>query len=232
MRRPRNYAKIFVVIPAYNEGSVICETVRPLLSLGYSIVVVDDGSADATYAQACTLPVHVLRHAINQGQGAALQTGVDFALSCGADAIVHFDADGQHPPERLHALLTPILNRQADIALASRFLNREHAREIPRIKKIALKLGILFTGITTGVWLTDTHNGLRAFSRRAAEQIRITEPRMAHASQIIGMIGKAHLRYCEIPAKTRYTSYARQKGQSVFNALNIALDLLLRKVFR
>ena len=225
-------SKVYIIVPAYNEGSVVVETIRPLLTLGYHIVVVDDGSKDDTYEKACQLPVCVLQHAINLGQGAALKTGTDFALQQGAAAIVHFDADGQHPPERIHDLLAPILNEETHVVLGSRFLNPEHSKEVPTFKKWILKLGIAFTGLTSGVWLTDTHNGLRALSPFAASKICISEPRMAHASEIITLIGKHKLTYQEIPTHIRYTKYSRQKGQSIFNALNIVIDLLLRKVFR
>jgi len=228
----RHKPNVYIIVPAYNEGSVIGETIRPLLSLGYHIVVVDDGSTDQTYEKACHLPICVLRHPINLGQGAALKTGTDFALQKGAQAIVHFDADGQHPPERIQDLLAPILNNKIHVVLGSRFLNPEHSKEIPTLKKWVLKFGIAFTGLTSGVWLTDTHNGLRALSSVAASKICITEPRMAHASEIITQIGKHKLTYQEIPTHIRYTAYAQQKGQSIFNAFNIVIDLLLRKIFR
>lgn len=223
---------IYIVVPAYNEGSVIIDTITPLLRLGYNIVVVDDGSSDDTYERASTLPISVLQHPINLGQGAALRTGTDFALLHGAQAIVHFDADGQHPPERIHDLLAPILNNETQVVLGSRFINPEDSKEIPTLKKWVLKMGIAFTGLTSGVWLSDTHNGLRALSREAAQTIRITEPRMAHASEIIAEIGKHKLVYREISTYIRYTEYAQQKGQSIFNAFNIVIDLMLRKVLR
>ena len=223
---------IYIIVPAYNESTVIGETIRPLLSLGYHIVIVDDGSSDNTHEQACQFPVTVLQHPINLGQGAALRTGTEFALQQGATAIVHFDADGQHPPERIHDLLAPILSSDAQVVLGSRFLDPNHSKDIPTIKKWVLKLGITFTGLTSGVWLTDTHNGLRALSREAAIKTQITEPRMAHASEIVTRIGKQRLIYQEIPTHIRYTAYAQQKGQSIFNAFNIVIDLFLRKVFR
>lgn len=223
---------IYIIVPAYNEGTVICDTIRPLLTLGYHIVVIDDGSSDDTYAKACTLPITVLQHPINLGQGAALRSGTDFALLHNARAIVHFDADGQHPPERIRDLLEPILKEEAQVVLGSRFLRPEDSKEIPTLKKWVLKMGITFTGITAGVWLSDTHNGLRALSQDAAKRICITEPRMAHASEIITQIGKHKLTYTEIPTYIRYTEYAQQKGQSIFNAFNIVIDLLLRKVLR
>jgi glycosyltransferase involved in cell wall biosynthesis len=225
------HGPIFIIVPAYNESPVIQDTLMPLLSLGYSIVVVDDGSSDDTYEKICQLPVHVLRHPINLGQGAALQTGMTYALSQGASAIVHFDADGQHPPDRIRALLAPILSQNADIVLGSRFLEKRTSQAVPLHKRWVLKLGTLFTGLITNVWLSDTHNGLRALSRTAAQKLSISEPRMAHASEIIGLIGKHQLRYDEIPVQIHYTEYARRKGQPIWNALNIVIDIFLGRIF-
>src|ERR1700737_1869184 len=98
-------SRVFLVIPSYNEGSVLASTIRGLLPYGYSIVVVDDASSDGTPGILSDLPVHYLRHPVNLGQGAALQTGMDYALAQGAEYLVHFDADGQHPPDRISALL-------------------------------------------------------------------------------------------------------------------------------
>ena len=224
-------SSIYVIVPAYNEGPVIRDTLTPLLSLGYTVVLVDDGSQDNTCERVSGLPIHLLRHPINLGQGAALQTGMDYVLSLGARAVVHFDADGQHPPERIQALLDPILSGQADIVLGSRFLDKQSSQAVPRLKRWVLKLGTLFTGLVSGVWLTDTHNGLRALSRDAIQKLQITEPRMAHASEIIGLIGKHRLHYTEIPTQIHYTEYSRQKGQSVWNALNIVIDIFLGKIF-
>jgi glycosyltransferase involved in cell wall biosynthesis len=160
---------VWVVIAAYNEGAIIGDVMRPLISSGYHVVVVDDGSRDDTAANAGEAGASVLRHAVNRGQGAALQSGLRFALRQGAGIVVTFDADGQHSADDVPRLIEPIANGSADIVLGSRFL--EHASTVPAARRALLKLAVMFTGITSGIWLTDAHNGLRAFSRRAAERV-------------------------------------------------------------
>lgn len=223
---------IFIIVPAYNEGSIIKKSLKPLLEANYSIVAIDDGSTDNTCEQLRELPVHVIQHPINLGQGAALQTGVAYALQQGADVIVHFDADGQHNPDDIPALIKPIFEGTADVVLGSRFINPESARMVPALKKIILKCGIFFTGLISGIWLTDTHNGFRAFSRTAAQKITITENRMAHASEILHRISYLKLRYQEVPVTILYSEYSLKKGQSILNFFNIVLDFILGRIFR
>ncbi|MEM7474847.1 MAG: glycosyltransferase family 2 protein [Planctomycetota bacterium] len=225
-----NKSKVWIVIAAYNEASRIGETVHGLVSSGCNIVVVDDGSHDATSDVAKSLPVWVLRHPINSGQGAALQTGIDFALSRGAEAIVTFDADGQHDPADLPKMLRPVLNEEVDAVLGSRFLG--HAESIPFARRVLLKLAILFTRLTTGLQLTDTHNGFRVFSRSAAQLIRIRQPRMAHASEILDQIAKLKLRHVEVPVTIRYSQDSLEKGQTTWDAVRISGQLLAGRLWK
>jgi glycosyltransferase involved in cell wall biosynthesis len=224
--------RVFVVIPAYREGPVLRETVESLLPLQYEVVVVDDGSDDACIAHLQGLPVHYLRHPLNLGQGAALQTGTVYSLEAGADYIVHFDADGQHPVDQIPRLLEPIRSGTADVVLGSRFLKRSDLELVPVKKRIALRIGILVSGLLTGVWLTDTHNGFRALSAEAARKIDLRENRFAHATEFLDHLRLQHLRYQEIPSTIRYTEYSLRKGQPISNGLDIILDLLLRKVMK
>jgi glycosyltransferase involved in cell wall biosynthesis len=223
---------IFIIIPAYNEATVIRETLKPLVAGGYRIVVVDDGSTDGTCAAIRSLPVTVIEHSINLGQGAALQTGMAYALSRGAEILVHFDADGQHDHHDIERLIQPILEGRADITLGSRFLDKKHTREIPPLKRILLRLATLFTMLVSGIRLTDTHNGFRAFSRKAAQQIEIRENNMAHASEILHKIARAKLSYTEIPVRVFYTQYSQGKGQSIFNSINILFDFIIGRFLK
>jgi glycosyltransferase involved in cell wall biosynthesis len=191
-------------------------------------VVVDDGSRDDTADVALRHPVWVLRHRLNCGQGAALQTGIDFALAKGADVLVTFDADGQHAAADVERLLEPVRSGRVDVALGSRFLGR--AVGLRPTRRLVLKLGVLFTRVVSGLRVTDTHNGLRAFSRRAAQRIRITQDRMAHASEILDRIRHEGLRYAEVPVTIRYSDETRAKGQSSWNALKIAGEFLLGRM--
>lgn len=220
----------FVVIPAFNEAAAIGQVARGVAEVYPNVVVVDDGSLDDTQAAARQSAKYVLRHALNRGQGAAIQTGIEFALKAGAKYIVTFDADGQHRVEDIAALVTPIWRGECDIALGSRFLGE--AEGLSSGRRITLKLGVLFTRVTSGVKLTDTHNGLRAFSRAAAELIEIKLDGMAHASELIDLIVRSGLRYKEVPVTIRYTAYSTAKGQSSRGAIRVALHYLVGRMIR
>ena len=220
---------VFVVIAAYNEGACLDEVVRDVRRRYPNVVVVDDGSADDTYAVARRRAAYALRHVINRGQGASLQTGIEFALARGAKYVVTFDADGQHDPDDIEVLLTPIRAGEADIVLGSRFLG--DAIDMPRSRRTILRLAILFTRVVNGVKLTDAHNGLRAFSRRAAERVHITADRMAHASEMIDIVRRTGLPFREAPVRVRYTAYSLAKGQSSSGAARIIFHYLIGRLF-
>jgi glycosyltransferase involved in cell wall biosynthesis len=146
------------------------------------------------------------------GQGAALQTGITYALRAGAKYLVTFDADGQHQVEDLGRLLGPVVRGEADIALGSRFLGA--AIDMPATKRLVLRAAVAFTRVAGGIELTDTHNGLRALTAHAARKLPITQNRMAHASELLHNIVECELRYVEVPVTIRYTEWSRAKGQS------------------
>ena len=218
---------VWVVIAAYNEGAVVAGVVRPLIDTGYQVVVVDDGSSDETAARAGQGGAQVVRHSVNRGQGAALQSGLRYALNHGAQVLVTFDADGQHSSDDVRRLVGPIASGRADIVLGSRFL--EHSASVPVLRRILLQAAVIFTGVMSGVRLTDTHNGLRGMSRRAAMQIDLQLDRMAHASEIIDQLVRTGLPLIEIPVDVRYTPYSIEKGQRAGNAARIVWDYLLGK---
>jgi len=223
--------RTFIIIPAFNEKAVIGRVVEDLLPLGFPIIVVDDGSSEDLRTQVTREnKIICIRHKVNLGQGAALQTGIDFALKQGASWFVTFDADGQHSVEDIPAMLAPLFMEQADIVLASRFLTKG-SHNAPIIKQLILKAGRWVNYIFTGLYLSDAHNGLRAMNRIAANSIRITENRMAHATEIVAQIKKHKLRYREIGANVLYTPYSKNKGQSSLNSLKIFFDLVLQKLF-
>ncbi|HMO33065.1 MAG TPA: glycosyltransferase family 2 protein [Lacibacter sp.] len=224
-------ASVYVIIPCYNEDpAVLRATLQNVLQEGYRLVLVDDGSVRPPAAACDGLPVHLLRHPVNLGQGAALQTGMDYALQQGAAWLVHFDADGQHRAADIAALLQPLEEGRADVALGSRFLGKQ-SNGVPLLKRVLIFAARYVNYLFTGILLTDAHNGLRAFGRTAAEKIRITENRMAHASELLFLVKKHRLRYCEVPVTVMYTPYARNKGQSAWNSIRIFFDLLLHKLF-
>jgi glycosyltransferase involved in cell wall biosynthesis len=221
---------VWVIVAAYNEGRRLGATLAGLCRDYPNVVVVDDGSRDDTGAAALKHPVWLLQHVINCGQGAALQTGIDFALAKGAQVLVTFDGDGQHDPNDIPALAAPVCSGEADVALGSRFLG--HAEGLPPSRRLLLKLGVLFTRVFSGIKVSDTHNGFRAMSRAAAERIRITQNRMAHASEILDQIQRHGLRFVEIPVRIKYSPETLAKGQSSWNAIKIVGELFLGRLIR
>jgi glycosyltransferase involved in cell wall biosynthesis len=221
---------VWIVIPAYREEARLRKTLDELTSRYPNVVVVDDGSPDDTGVVAEDAGVWVLRHPINRGQGASLQTGIDFAIRRGATAIVTFDADGQHDPNDIPAVLAPVLAGEADVALGSRFLGATVG--IPLSRWVVLKLAILFTRVVSRISVTDTHNGFRAFTRAAAERLRIRQDRMAHASEILDEVRRLGLRYREVPVTIRYSAATLAKGQSSWNAVRIVWQLLIGRVVK
>jgi glycosyltransferase involved in cell wall biosynthesis len=215
---------VWIVVPAYNEFTTVGEVVRRLRELYANIVVVDDCSSDRTVQRAQAAGAHVLRHPINLGQGASLQTGITFALQHGASHIVTFDADLQHRAEDIPRLLDALAAAGADFVLGSRFLGS--ALNLSLLRKLVLKAAVIFTRITTGMKLTDAHNGIRAMTRRGAYGLQIHQNRMAHASEILQQIANSRLPYVEVPVTIEYTDYSKAKGQRLTNSVNIVLELL------
>lgn len=222
-------SNVAVVVAALNEETVIASVVSKLRKYVSHVIVVDDGSSDETARRASEAGAVVLRHCINRGQGASLQTGISYALGLDVQAIVTFDADGQHRAEELDLICTPVLEGTADIALGSRFL--VSTQNIPFRRRWLLRLARIFTYITSGLRLSDTHNGYRAFSKSAASCMQIRLDRMAHASEILDHIRRHRLRYVEVPVHIDYTEYSRAKGQRGVAALRIAMDYLVEKFF-
>ncbi len=220
----------WVIIPAYREQDVIGGVVRSVIRSGRRVVVVADGAEDGTAAEAALAGATVLRHAINLGQGAALQTGIDYALMHDAAYLVTFDADGQHRVEDIGVLLEALRRSQADVALGSRFLG--DAIGISRWRRFVLKAATAFNYLLTGILLTDAHNGLRTMTADAARLIRLRHNGMAHASEVVDLIARHKLKYVEVPVVVLYSEYSRVKGQKLGNAFNIAVDLLAGKIYR
>lgn len=219
---------VWLVIAAYNEGSQVAQVVRNARKVFPNIVVVDDGSSDQTGEASLAAGATVVTHAINLGQGAALRTGMDYALRQGASFIVTFDADGQHRAEDALNMVRSLQASDAEVALGSRFLG--HAQNMPGSRRLLLKAATLFTRLSTGLKVTDSHNGLRAFRRSAAHSVKIRQNRMAHASEILDEIGRQRLKFIEVPIVITYTDYSLSKGQSGFGAFNILLDLFIARL--
>jgi glycosyltransferase involved in cell wall biosynthesis len=227
---PAERSTVWVICPAFNEGPAIGKVIAGVRDAGYRVVVVNDGSSDETRCVAADLATAVVSHPINLGQGAALRTGIDYALANGAEFFVTFDADGQHRVSDIARLLDALEREHADFALGSRFL--KPSSDIPWARRRLLRAATAFTNLTTGMRLTDTHNGLRAFTRRGAASLRLRQSRMAHASEMLAEIARSGLRYVEVPVRVEYTQYSLAKGQRTSDFARVLLDLFAQKLQR
>ena len=243
--------KIWVVVPAFNEEKNIPIVVRNLLEYkkqslhDIEVVVVDDGSSDNTYKSVKDLSgLHVIRHIINRGQGAALKTGNMYALRNGADWIIHFDADNQHRIEDFDNFLKHIVQDRYDIILGSRFVVSEDRHgffhnlisvflntEIPPYRRFILSIGLIINTLFTGIVLTDVHNGLRAIRADVLKNMDLKFDRMAHSSEYIMEIKRLKLRYKEIRVKVNYTNVDK-KSQGFWDGVHILKDLFISKFLK
>lgn len=213
-----------------NEATSVGQVIADLRRSFPRIVCIDDGSTDGCHAVAASAGATVLRHPVNLGAGAAIQTGFSFALDDpSVRHVVTFDADGQHDRADAERMLSVARETGVDVVLGSRFLGGTKA-EIPRSRRLVLKGATWFTRATTRLELTDTHNGLRVLNRRALNVMDLTLDGMAHASQLLNQIAQHRLSYVESPVTIAYTEYSMSRGQSNANALNIAFDLALERL--
>ena len=218
---------VCIIVPIFNEEQVVRKIVQSLVAEKFTAVIVDDGSSDNSLQSISDLPVKILKHSTNFGQGAALQTGFEFAKkNPNLEIFVTFDADGQHQIKDIENIVSPIKENKADIVFGTRF--QDDKTKMPLLKRIILKLAIRYTNLSTGVPLTDAHNGFRAMNRTALNEMDLNLNGMAHASEIVAIAHKSNLRITEIPVEILYTKYSKAKGQSILNSINILSDLFLR----
>ena len=222
-----DWPEVWLIVPVFNEGQVIGEVVRNARKTFPNIVCVDDGSRDNSAAEIRSAGAHLVRHPVNLGQGAAIQTGVEYARSQpGARYFVTFDADGQHQVEDVVAMLERLRAEDVDIVVGTRF--HGDTSHIPWIKRLILKTVVMLSPRTRRLGLTDAHNGLRVFNRTVAEQLNITLNGMSHASEIVQLIDHRNWRVAEEPVTILYTDYSMAKGQSVINGVNIVFETMLK----
>lgn len=228
MNGPPN-ADVWVIVRCFNEARVVGDVVEELRATFPNVVGVDDGSTDGSAEVLRHAGAHVVRHSINLGAGAALQTGLEYALlDSSASCFVCFDADGQHKVSDAAAMVERLRTEPYDIIIGSRFL--DDSSEIPAIRRVVLRAGRRFERLTSGIQLSDAHNGLRVFSRKFASQVHLETADMAYASELLEIIADSGLPYTEHPVTIVYSAYSLAKGQRSVNSVNIAIDLWLNRL--
>jgi len=211
----------------YNEASVIGSVVEEVRLTFPFVVCIDDGSHDGSPEAARAAGAIVVQHPINLGQGASLQTGFDYALSDPLmTEVVTFDADGQHLVSDAVGMVEKLRAESLDVVIGSRFL--DDRTTLAPMKRLVLRAAAFYTRVTTGLPLTDAHNGLRVIQRDLLQTIRLRQNRMAHASELVDQIAEKTKKWAEYPTHIVYTDYSRQKGQSLLNSVNILVELLFR----
>ncbi len=222
------YQDVWIIVPAFNEASVIGDVVADLHSVFGNVVVVDDGSKDGTAVAARRAGAHVVPHPVNLGQGAAIQTGVEYARAQpGALVFATFDADGQHRVKDVISMIDRLSADAFDIVIGTRFAAGAPPR-MPLLKRVVLQAAAWLSPSSRRLHLTDAHNGLRVFNKTVADGLNITMNGMSHASEFITLIAENHWRVSEEPVEILYTDYSMSKGQPLLNGVNIVFDGFLR----
>jgi glycosyltransferase involved in cell wall biosynthesis len=222
------YHDVWIIIPAFNEASVIGDVIADVRSVFGNVVCVDDGSRDDTSDRAHGAGAHVVRHPVNLGQGAAIQTGVEYARSRpGATVFATFDADGQHRVKDVVRMIDRLTAEDLDIVIGTRFGDGTPER-MPKLKRLLLPVVAKLSPASRKLGLTDAHNGLRVFDRTVADGLNLTMNGMAHASEFVTLIVENQWRVAEEPVEILYTDYSMSKGQPLVNGVNIIFDGLLR----
>ncbi|PCJ56083.1 MAG: hypothetical protein COA79_19880 [Planctomycetota bacterium] len=228
MLMPTNI-KIFIVIPAFNESLQISNTIESLFSKGFhNIIVVDDGSTDSTFEDAKSHGVIVVQHPVNLGVGAATATGMEVAKRENADVVVTFDADGQHHPDDIENIIQPILDKEKDVVIG----NRDFTNGMPSLRRIANFAGNFITWAISGLFVSDSQSGLKAFSKTAIDSINISASGYEYCSEIFREIHYKNIKWCEISIQAIYTDYSKAKGQSFATGLSTASKLVVRSLLR
>jgi glycosyltransferase involved in cell wall biosynthesis len=218
---------VCVVIPVFNEAPVVRDVVCSVRERYANVVCIDDASTDGSAKELAGTGVALVRHPFNLGQGAALRTGIEYGLRCTkATLFVTFDADGQHDIDDVDQMLKILDDGGAQIVFGTRFLDTR--TQLGVAKRAVLNAAVRYTRVSTGLSVSDTHNGLRAFTREVAEALDLTMNGMAHASELLAIVAKRNYIYAEAPVHIRYTEYSRGKGQPLLNAINIIFDIIFR----
>ncbi len=227
----RRNEDVWVVVPCYNEGPVVRGVIERVREHFPNVVAVDDGSRDNSAAEIVAAGARLVQHPVNLGAGAAYQTGIDFALrDPGAEIFVTFDADGQHQVDDVVAMVEHLRTVDTEVLIGSRFLGSVDG--MSRSRRALLKAAVVFERLTSGIALTDAHQGLRVFHRSFARILDMQSHDMSWASEFLARMAEHGTTYEEYPVHVMYTDYSRSKGQRSINSVNIGMDVLINKLLR
>lgn len=221
---------VFIIVPVFNEEKIIKKVLIGIKKKFTNIICIDDGSSDNSHKLILKLKVTCLKHDVNLGQGAAIQTGITYAIRRKAKYFVTFDSDGQHSIDDVEKMLKLLINKKKNIILGSRFLDNNSPKKIPILRRIVLKFAVKISNFFYGLSLTDTHNGLRVFDYKYAKTLNIKLHGMSHPSDFIVNIIKRKLKFLEYPTNISYSKYSIAKGQSNINSFNILFDMLISRL--
>ena len=197
------HPKILVTIPAYNEAGYIEAIIKKTQQYVDQVVVVDDGSSDETSRYAAGAGADVVLHEHNKGYGEAIRSCLDAANRLLADIVVTMDGDGQHDPQEIQAIISPIVIGQADIVIGSRFLN--NLNEVPAYRKFGIKVITGLFNVFSSMKVSDAQSGFRAYNKKAlALLLPLQETGMSISTEIIIKARKLGLRVVEVPITVVY----------------------------
>ena len=219
-------SKIYIAIPAFNEGEIIDKVISKIKSVGFdNIIVIDDGSSDETFLKASEAGVVVFKHLINRGKGAAVKTGIEAAKILSADIVITMDADGQHNPADAERMID-LIHSGYDVVLGTRL---KKGKGMPSYKILANYLGNFFTWLIYGLWVSDSQSGFRAYSKKAIYLIDTKTDRYEYDSEIIKEIKENKLKFVEVPIEVHYTEYSMNKKhkQNLKNGLKTLIKMII-----
>lgn len=217
--------EVYIVVPAKNEGDRVAKVVQSIIAEGYTnVIVVDDGSEDKTALYAKEAGATVLNHLVNLGAGAATQTGMEFALAKGARTIVTMDGDSQHFASDISNLVHHLNHQNLDLVIGSRFL--EPNNQIPTDRIVVNKLANWFSGIITGLFVTDSQSGMKAIHAKLASKMHFTFDGYEFCTEILKIAHQEKARFDEIPIQVKYSEELAGKGQSWRNIGRMVFRLL------
>ena len=212
---------ITVGIPAFNEEKNIAGIITKITQKGYSVIVCNDGSTDLTGIIAEKMGAIVINHQKNLGYGASIRSIFLKAIELDSDILVTFDADGQHRVKDIQSVLDPIIKNDADIVIGSRFLNNDD-KNVPKYRKLGIKTITNIANTSTGLKLTDSQSGFRAYSKRILRDIVPSDYGMGASTEILIKANKKTSRIKEVPITVSY-----QGDTSTHNPISHGFSVIL-----